>query len=221
MAPAPALVRRPAGSNGSLTGARVVGSRSSVHVPGPAAAGPGGEGCRRLPGRSVQGRDRNRTLSPRRGARPRHHPGAALSKAARAHRGRRMVSVGRARAGSEGGRGLGMTRSRSAAMAALTTPLSEWSALPRRWRWMNRRPERESFGSPTSSGVPVRDQDGFRLSRAVRNAVLPLGVANSSLTREDALQQCFGRRRPRRTAGGDRQVVSNADPKRSGRTRTC
>ena len=33
MAPAPALVRRPAGSNGSLTGARVVRSRSSVHVP--------------------------------------------------------------------------------------------------------------------------------------------------------------------------------------------
>ena len=78
-----------------------------------------------------------------------------------------------------------------------------------------------SLGSPTSSGVPVRDQDGFRSSRAVRNAVLPPGVANRSLTREDALQQCFGRRRPRRTAGGDRQVVTNADRKRSGRTRTC
>ena len=112
MAPAPALVRRPAGSNGSLRGARVVGWRSSVHVPGPAAAGPGDEGCRRLPGRRVPGRDRKPGASSRRDARPRHRPGAVLSKAATAHRGRRMVSVGRGRAGSEGGRGLGMTRSR-------------------------------------------------------------------------------------------------------------
>ena len=37
---------------------------------------------------------------------------------------RRMVSAGGVRAGSEGGRGLGMTRSSSAAMAALTTPNS-------------------------------------------------------------------------------------------------
>ena len=37
---------------------------------------------------------------------------------------RRMVSAGRARAGSEGGRGLGMTCSSSAAMAARTTPNS-------------------------------------------------------------------------------------------------
>ena len=41
---------------------------------------------------------------------------------------RRMVSAGGVRAGSEGGRGLGMTRSSSAAMAARTTPNSSLRA---------------------------------------------------------------------------------------------
>ena len=104
MAPAPALVRRPAGSNGSLTGARVVGSRNSVHVPGPAAAGPGGEGCRRLPGRRVPGRDRNRAL-PLGGT---LDLAIAPERRSRRRRGR-IVGAVWSRAGSEGGRGLGMT----------------------------------------------------------------------------------------------------------------
>ena len=217
----PGAVRRPAGSNGSLRGARVVGWRSSVHVPGPAAEGPGGEGCRRLPGRRVPGRDRK--------------PGAPLGGTLdlaiapeRCSRRRRrrivgavMVSVGRGRGGVRGrsrprhdplevgGHACADDAAQRVERPAAATALDDPKAGTR------------SLGAPTSSGVPVRDQDGFRSSRAVRNAVLPPGVANRSLTREDALQQCFGRRRPRRTAGGDRQVVTNADRKRSGRTRTC
>ena len=201
----PGAVRRPAGSNGSLRGARVVGWRSSVHVPGPAAEGPGGEGCRRLPGRRVPGRDRKPGASSRRDARPRHRPGAVLSKAATAHRGRRMVSVGRGRAGSEGGRGLGMTRSRVGGQGcpddaaqrverpAAATALDDPKARNERVSARRRRAE-----------SPVRDQDGFpviegreeRRVTAGRREPLPHAGRRASAVLRPATTAANGRGRP-------------------------
>ena len=123
-----ALSRRPAARTGPPPGKtrpsrRGYRSEARFLSPVPPRRAPGRRRRRRRSGRRVPGRTPNRPL-----------PSAGRSTSSSLRSGaleggegaswRRMVSAGRIRAGSEAGRGLGMTRSSSAAMAARTTPNS-------------------------------------------------------------------------------------------------
>ena len=125
--------------------------RSSVHIPGPAADGaPGRRRCRRRLGRRVPTRQRSWPLP----------LGGTLDLAIAPERARKprglvmvgTVSAGGVRAGADGGFGLGMTRSSSAAMATLTTPNSSSRAAP----------------SSSRLGRPGRSRSGLRVTQRRR-----------------------------------------------------
>ena len=132
--------------------------------PVPPRRTPGRRRRRRRPGRRVSGRGRNRAL-PLGGA---LDLAIAPERRPRRRRGRSVALHGfgwRVRAGADGGRGLGTTRSSSAAKAARTTPNSSPRAarnlLPtRRAGALSFRPLRQPAppprqGAPLAQGLPM------------------------------------------------------------------
>ena len=163
-----AIVSRPSapriGTGASPGKTRRSRSEARFMSPIPRRGAPGRRRCGRRLGRRVPGRDRSW---------PRPSAGRSTSPSLRsALEGGEdsswcgTVSTGGVRAGAEGGRGLGMTRSSSAAMAALTTPNNSSRAAPN--------------SRPSASGAPCRGGDDSPSEPRARCAEARALVAESA-----------------------------------------
>ena len=143
----------------------------------------------------------------RRGRRRRHSPSPSGA-ARRTRRARtqdvRFVKGGVARAGCRRRGRAGGNRSGAADLAAVLVTYHR-RGVAGRWRRVEEK-------------IALEDD---RLDAVIAKLLFMAGVAAPAAGTDCRRRRPPGSSGPRRTAGGDRQVVAITGPKRSGRTRTC